>query len=194
VRRLLLAIFLAAGAASPPLGQPCAAQENVAGGAQDLQFTVSGLTFPPASALLFPVQDTAAKSEKLQVKETNTEIRISLSADILFDFDKSNILHKAAKALKNVAAMIRDHPGATVRIEGYTDAKGSDAYNRRLSERRAISVRNWLITKEGLTGIKFATRGFGAKNPVAPNTHPDGSDNPEGRQKNRRVEIVIRKG
>jgi len=70
-----------------------------------------------------------------------------------------------------------------VRIDGYTDAKGSDPYNQRLSNRRAESVRNWFVSKEGLKDVSFATRGYGAKNPVAPNTKPDGSDDPAGRQK-----------
>ena len=68
------------------------------------------------------------------------------------------------------------------------------SYNQRLSERRAASVKNWLIAKDGLTSIHFETEGFGARNPVAPNTKPDGSDNPDGRQKNRRVEIIVEKG
>ncbi len=80
-----------------------------------------------------------------------------------------------------------------MRIDGYTDAKGSDAYNQGLSERRAEAVRRWFVANEGLQEVKFAAKGFGAKNPVAPNTKPDGSDDPNGRQKNRRVEITIQK-
>ncbi len=133
-------------------------------------------------------------AQALEVKETPTEIRISLAADVLFDFDKASLKKEAVAALTNVASMIREHPGVPVRIEGYTDAKGSDPYNQRLSEQRANSVKIWLISKAHLKTTKFATRGFGAKNPVAPNTKPDGSDNPDGRQKNRRVEIVIQKG
>lgn len=75
----------------------------------------------------------------------------------------------------------------------HTDGKGSDAYNQKLSERRADSVRQWLGQKEGLAQVKMTTQGFGAARPVAPNTNKDGSDNPEGRQKNRRVEIVLAK-
>ncbi|HEY7443253.1 MAG TPA: OmpA family protein, partial [Vicinamibacterales bacterium] len=63
-----------------------------------------------------------------------------------------------------------------------------------LSVRRADAVRQWLVEKEGLKGAKITTQGFAAKNPVAPNTKPDGSDNPEGRQRNRRVEIIAGKG
>jgi len=83
--------------------------------------------------------------------------------------------------------------GKAVRIEGHTDAKGSEAYNKQLSIRRAESVKSWLIEKEGLGDRSFSTEGFGAKKPVAPNVKPDGSDDPEGRQKNRRVEIVLSK-
>lgn len=78
-------------------------------------------------------------------------------------------------------------------LRGYTDAKGSDAHNQGLSERRAAAVERWFKTKGNLKNVSFVTQGFGAKNPVAPNTKPDGSDDPAGRQKNRRVEIVIQK-
>jgi flagellar motor protein MotB len=80
-----------------------------------------------------------------------------------------------------------------VRIEGHTDSKGSDAYNQRLSGQRANAVRDWLVEKEGLKQVKFVTRGFGEVKPVVPNTKLDGSDDPEGRQKNRRVEIIVGK-
>ena len=80
-----------------------------------------------------------------------------------------------------------------VTIEGHTDAKGLEPYNQKLSERRATAVRQWLMVTGGLGGMHFLTSGYGAKRSVAPNLKPDGSDNPEGRQKNRRVEIVVRK-
>jgi outer membrane protein OmpA-like peptidoglycan-associated protein len=80
-----------------------------------------------------------------------------------------------------------------VEIEGFTDSKGAADYNLRLSNARAESVRDWMIEHEGLHGAGFATQGFGSTRPVAPNTKPDGSDDLAGRQKNRRVEIVIRK-
>ena len=81
----------------------------------------------------------------------------------------------------------------TVRIAGHTDAKGDASYNQKLSERRANAVKDWFVTKEGLQNVTFVTEGFGKQQPVAPNTKPDGSDDPEGRQKNRRVEITIKK-
>ena len=112
---------------------------------------------------------------------------------MLFDFDKANIKAQAAVTLKQAASVIRDKAKGVVQIEGYTDAKGSDAYNQRLSGQRATAVKTWLINKEGLKNVKFETHGFGAKKPVAPNTKPDGSDDPAGRQKNRRVEIILKK-
>jgi outer membrane protein OmpA-like peptidoglycan-associated protein len=143
--------------------------------------------------LVFRVVDLGGKVQDLQMKETKTEVRIDLAADVLFDFDKADIKPAASDSLKKVADVIREKGRGTVRIEGHTDAKGSDAYNQRLSQRRADSVRTWLVQKENLKGVAFQTAGHGSKIPVAPNTKPDGSDDPEGRQKNRRVEIVIQK-
>ncbi len=143
--------------------------------------------------LVFRVEDMGGKVQDLQVKEIGQEIHIELAADVLFDFDKADIRPSAQSALHQAAEIIRQHAKSTVRIEGHTDSKGNDAYNQKLSERRANSVKTWLTDKEGLGNVQFATQGFGAKRPVAPNKKPDGSDDPEGRQKNRRVEIIARK-
>jgi outer membrane protein OmpA-like peptidoglycan-associated protein len=116
-----------------------------------------------------------------------------LSGDILFDFDKTDIRPAAQPALKQAAEVISKGARGTVVIEGHTDSKGTPAYNQRLSERRAQSVQKWLVEREGLRSIGFTPKGFGATRPVAPNTKPDGSDDPAGRQKNRRVEIVFRR-
>ena len=174
--------------------------------AQAVMGRISDITFKSID-IVFPVSDVAGKAgdvagkpgdvvgkvQALSVKETPTEIRIELAADVLFDFDKSNIKPEAASALHNVAEIITDKgKGRSVRIEGHTDGKGSDTYNQRLSEQRAASVKQWLAQKEGIR-VNMATQGFGAHRPVAPNTKPDGSDDPDGRQKNRRVEIVVGK-
>jgi outer membrane protein OmpA-like peptidoglycan-associated protein len=92
-----------------------------------------------------------------------------------------------------VVEIIGQYPKARITIDGYTDAKGADAYNLQLSEKRAASVKSWLVQKGGVDGKRIKTKGWGKANPVAPNTNPDGSDNPEGRQKNRRVEITVKK-
>jgi outer membrane protein OmpA-like peptidoglycan-associated protein len=82
-------------------------------------------------------------------------------------------------------------PRARYQVEGHTDAKGTDAYNDRLSQRRARSVRDWLVREAGVAPTRIGTLGFGERRPVAPNERPDGSDDPEGRQRNRRVEILV---
>lgn len=143
--------------------------------------------------LVFRVEDIGGRVQDIQIRESSTEVRIELAADVLFDFDKADILPKAQAVLKQAAGIIRDKAKGQVRIEGHTDAKGSDAYNQKLSEQRAVAVRSWFVEKEGLQGVAFGTQGFGAKKPIAPNTKPDGSDDPQGRQKNRRVEIILRK-
>jgi outer membrane protein OmpA-like peptidoglycan-associated protein len=143
--------------------------------------------------LIFPVVDMGGTVQSLQVQETATEVHIDLPADVLFDFDKADILPRAQKALHQAATIIRDRAKGTVRIEGHTDSKGSATYNQKLSERRAVAVKDWLVNKEGLRAVTFVTQGFGATRPKVPNTKPDGSDDPQGRQQNRRVEIILTK-
>lgn len=152
----------------------------------DLQFKVTDLSGNPVNELTANVQD-------LQVKEIGNEVRIDLAADVLFDFDKADLLPKAEDTLSKAAAIVKERAKGTVRIEGHTDSKGDDAYNMKLSERRANAVRDWFRTKGGLSSFTFDTKGRGETQPVAPNQKADGSDDPEGRQKNRRVQIVITK-
>jgi len=163
--------------------------EDLGGGTEQLKGKNEGET-GSISALKSEVVDLVAKGA--DVKESATEIKISLQGEILFDFDKADIRPAAEPTLAQVAKMIGSYSKATVLIEGYTDAKGSDSYNAKLSDRRAVSVKNW-FSEHGVAANSMQTHGWGAAKPVAPNTHPDGSDNPEGRQKNRRVEITIKK-
>ena len=128
------------------------------------------------------------------VHEGKKELRLTLSADVLFDFDKSTIRPDSKAALDRVAEIIRSKSRGEVKIEGFTDSKGAADYNLRLSMARAESVKNWMVQREGLNGAGFTTAGAGSTRFAAPNTKPDGSDDPAGRQKNRRVEVIIRKG
>ena len=118
------------------------------------------------------------------------EIKIALAADVLFDFDKADLRPQARPALEKVADVLKAYPKAAVTIDGHTDGKGNDQYNQKLSDRRAESVRRWL-TQAGV-GARMTARGWGKSRPVVPNTKPDGSDDPDGRQKNRRVEITVK--
>jgi outer membrane protein OmpA-like peptidoglycan-associated protein len=132
-----------------------------------------------------------AALQDLGAKTTEMEVRIELSSDVLFDFDKDTLKPEAVPTLEKVVTVIQGYPGASTTVEGHSDSVGADDYNQRLSERRARSVEQWL-RGHGVTSAMTAT-GFGETKPVAPNTNPDGSDNPANRQKNRRVEIVVRK-
>ena len=76
---------------------------------------------------------------------TPQEIKIDLSADVLFDFDKADLKPAAEAQLNNLLTVVNSRPNATVAIEGHTDVRGDDAYNQTLSQRRAESVRAWLI-------------------------------------------------
>jgi outer membrane protein OmpA-like peptidoglycan-associated protein len=123
-------------------------------------------------------------------KEAKTEI-VELPSDILFDSNKAEIRPGAAASLDRAAAIMRERGVKSARVEGYTDSIGSPEHNQKLSEMRAEAVRKWLVDKAGLVNVRFDVVGFGATHPAAPNVNADGSDNPEGRRKNRRVAIVF---
>ena len=130
----------------------------------------------------------------VKVTQQESEILIELSADVLFDFDKSTLKQSAVASLKKVATRIKEDAIGDVRVEGHTDSKGSNEYNQTLSEKRAISVRDWFISDGGLSNVQFVTKGLGELKPVVSNTKEDGGDDPIGRQRNRRVEIIIKTG
>jgi len=150
-------------------------------------YTPQGSLYTPGGALYTPV------GALTNVQESPKELRLTLAADILFDFDKSTIRADSRAALDRVAEIIRSKSQGVVRIEGFTDSKGGRDYNVRLSKARAESVQSWLVEREGLHDRGFSTQGFGATRFAAPNTKLDGSDDPAGRQKNRRVEIIVQK-
>lgn len=166
--------------------------QETAGRVLDLDFPIRDLQFLVVDVVLAD-QEVGGEPLSLAVEETETEIRIALSADVLFDFDRSDIKPEAAEALGQVATLLREHSDQPVRIEGHTDSKGSDSYNQALSEDRALSVKDWLAEEAGIDGRNFDIVGLGESKPAAPNELADGSDDPAGRQKNRRVEIVIGK-
>ncbi len=124
------------------------------------------------------------------VAVSRCERRLSVVADALFDFDKSNLRPDAEETLLAAAPEIKKIGGKPSRVEGHTDAKGGDAYNMKLSEARAATVRDWMAKHE-LVPASTPIKGYGKTVPAAPNTIADGKDDPVGRQKNRRVEVVF---
>lgn len=117
------------------------------------------------------------------------EIHVALPADTLFEFDKAEILPAAETNLRTLAELIGKTRG-TVLLKGYTDEKGDDAYNLALSGRRAEAVKNWMAAN-GVPVERLDARGYGEADPVAPNRHPNGNDDPGARARNRRVEVIL---
>jgi outer membrane protein OmpA-like peptidoglycan-associated protein len=125
----------------------------------------------------------------VEVITSKCEERLRVGSDFLFDFDRAELRTEAEPALAELARRVA-LANNIVMIEGHTDAKGTHSYNQTLSERRATAVRLALVQR-GLGYEKLNIRGFGKMRPVTPNEHADGTDDPEGRQRNRRVEVVI---
>ena len=137
--------------------------------------------------------DLLGNLKGLRVEENELEYRIIFESDILFDFDKASIRKDAEPTLKTVAEALVQFKGKRIRLVGHTDSKGSDSYNDKLSQKRAESVKSWFSRQVGLSGMTFTAEGMGEREPRVPNNLPNGQDDPDGRQKNRRVEIRIPK-
>ena len=119
----------------------------------------------------------------LETRETARGLIVNLS-DVLFDTASANLKPGAREKLARIAGILLSHPGLEVDVEGHTDSVGAEGYNQHLSERRADSVRVYLV-RQGIAPTAVATSGFGEDQPVASNTTA------AGRQQNRRVELVV---
>lgn len=122
-------------------------------------------------------------TEITNLQETTRGLVISLS-DVLFDVNRATLRSGAEQNVRRIADILRQYPSNQISVEGHTDATGSDAYNQRLSEDRAASVRAALVSG-GVEPGRVTSRGFGKAQPVATNATA------EGRQRNRRVEVVV---
>lgn len=140
------------------------------------------------SALTGDVSQLQGLVDALGGEIRDSEIYVALPADTLFEFDKAEIRGEAEANLRTLAQLIGKTQG-TVQLKGYTDAKGEDAYNLALSRRRAEAVATWLAAN-GTDNARLQATGLGEADPIAPNQRPDGSDDPEGRARNRRVEAI----
>jgi outer membrane protein OmpA-like peptidoglycan-associated protein len=110
--------------------------------------------------------------------------------DILFDFNRATLRPEAREVLSKLSGILLVTGDTRLSVEGHADSIGTEEYNQGLSQRRAQSVRDFLVAN-GISGSLVTSEGFGETRPIASNTKPDGSDDPAGRQRNRRVEIVI---
>lgn len=157
--------------------------------AQDGTAQVSDLTLPVVDLEL----PTASLDGDLRRVETEGEIRLTLAADVLFAFGEARLSDEAREGVERAAREIGQTDPEAVTVEGHTDSKGSDGYNQRLSERRAQAVRDGLAGELGGDAPRFEVSGEGESDPTASNTEADGKDDPEGRARNRRVEVRIPK-
>ncbi|MCB9192510.1 MAG: OmpA family protein [Flavobacteriales bacterium] len=109
---------------------------------------------------------------------------------IYFDFDKYDIRDESVVELNKLLVFMEKNPTVIVEISGHTDSRGSDDYNMKLSRNRAKSVVAWL-KKRKVESKRMVAKGYGETKHIAPNENPDGTDNPDGRQMNRRIELTI---
>jgi outer membrane protein OmpA-like peptidoglycan-associated protein len=119
----------------------------------------------------------------LQTRDSARGLIVNMS-DVLFDTGSYTLKPGAREKLAKISGIVLAHPGLSLQIEGHTDSVGGDDFNQQLSERRADSVRDFLA-EQGVSASSITARGFGKMQPVASN------DTPEGRQRNRRVELVV---
>jgi len=136
----------------------------------------------PKPAVIPPPPPVAAP--KPAPKPAPVAEKVTLAADVLFDFDKSILKNEGKNKLDDLASKVKAINLEVVIAIGHTDSIGSDAYNQKLSVRRAESVKAYLVSK-GVEPNRIYTEGKGEKQPVASNKTK------EGRQKNRRVEIEV---
>ncbi|MBI3795367.1 MAG: OmpA family protein [Deltaproteobacteria bacterium] len=130
------------------------------------------------------------KRHKLDARETERGVVVNLP-DVLFEFNSTRLTPGARDKVAHIATVVNERAkDRRIAVEGHADAIGSAAYNLALSEHRAEAVGQEL-GYDGVREAHLATKGYGEKYPVAPNSNADGSDNPAGRAKNRRVEVVI---
>jgi outer membrane protein OmpA-like peptidoglycan-associated protein len=130
------------------------------------------------------------KKQNLEARETERGVVVNLP-DVLFEFGKADLTGDARAKIRTISSVLNDQAqGRRVSVEGHTDSIGSEATNQRLSERRAESVVT-ALENTGVSPQRITAKGFGERYPVAPNSNSDGTDNPAGRSKNRRVEVII---
>ena len=143
----------------------------------------------PDPDMIAPVVEIVYVVESIDGSESvsrgDTEVTVTLTSDVLFEFDRAEVTPEARDRLEQVADQIRqDGAGGVITVEGHTDNQGSASYNQDLSERRAESVRDELADLLAGEGVSFETEGHGESQPRVPN------DSEENQARNRRVEIT----
>ncbi|MEE8310675.1 MAG: OmpA family protein [Candidatus Binatia bacterium] len=130
------------------------------------------------------------RSRDIEARASARGVVVTLP-DVLFEFGSDQMKGEALRRIIDIAEVVNFRArGRRIAVEGHTDSIGAALYNQGLSERRARAVADALI-EANIARSLVSTRGYGSMFPIEPNTNDDGSDNPAGRARNRRVEIVI---
>jgi outer membrane protein OmpA-like peptidoglycan-associated protein len=196
-RPLLLVAALAVGVAaactgpSRPAPPPSSAPPRPASELSSTDLPVSVLE--SAGVASSELRQVRAILTELGAENTARGVVITLPERVLFDFDKAEIRPDAGPVLAKIAKVLRYYAKAPVKVDGHTDSRGAPEYNQRLSERRAEAVAAALAAR-GIDPGRLDPSGFGETRPLAPNQRVDGADDPAGRQRNRRVEVVVATG
>ncbi|WP_214070035.1 OmpA family protein [Mucilaginibacter sp. dw_454] len=112
--------------------------------------------------------------------------------NILYDFNSANLRDESKTVLNDIIKILKDNPKIKIELAAHTDSIGSDAYNNKLSQDRAQACVDY-ITQNGIITDRIFAKGYGKTKPIAPNSLPNGKDNPDGRQLNRRTEFTVLK-
>ena len=178
----------------PDSTDPCAAAGIVAEGCADFGDIEVSVTPDDRIVVATPDGERSMTADEavgeLGGEVTSRGIEVPLPDSVLFDFGSVGLRPESREKLSLVAGLALASPDAALDVGGHTDAIGTDDYNQRLSEARAGVVREALVIL-GVERGRITAVGYGESRPVAPNTRPDGSDDPAGRQRNRRVEILL---
>jgi OOP family OmpA-OmpF porin len=151
----------------------------------------AGLTFqlgatpgcidPDGDGVCDPYDKCPGTPAGYRVDADGCPITVSITLDVKFDFDKAVVKPQYRSEVEKAATFLSQHPGSTAVVEGHTDSRGADAYNQRLSERRANAVRDYLVSQFGIDSNRVTAVGYGESRPIADN------NTDAGRAQNRRV-------
>lgn len=162
----------------------------VASAAAQASRASTNATRPEIETFTLPVQDLDLPIASLDETVVATARRVTLQADVLFAFGSSTLGDRSRSRVEAAASELRTRRPGGIRVTGHTDSRGSARDNLRLSLRRAAAVQRALAAVLGPDAPAVRTEGRGESEPAASNTK-DGADDPGGRARNRRVEIVF---
>jgi len=191
-RTAVITIALLAVLAPPGIAgaDPNVPDGNLAQSILDVKTAEATLDVKASEAVLgLRIAESIQPLEEEQTK--GSQVTVSLSADVLFDFNEATLTDAAKRRLAALAPRLREVSGV-IQVSGHSDSIGAPSYNLDLSRRRAEAVKAELTRVLNGTTVRIDAKGFGETKPVAPNKIGD-KDNPDGRAKNRRVEVSFNK-